>query len=82
MTHRHIKKGDEVLVLSGSGKGKRGKVIAVQTGKHRAVVEGVCMVKKHIKKSQQHPNGAVVEQEGTVHISNLRKVGAVETSAA
>ena len=67
----HIKKGDVVVVLAGTEKGKRGKVIEVLPQKHRVLVEGVKMIKKHLRKSQLHPQGAIIEREGTVHISNV-----------
>ena len=67
----HFKKGDEVVVLAGAERGKRGKVISVSSKKSRAIVEGVKMIKRHTRKSQENPNGAIVEREGTVHISNL-----------
>jgi large subunit ribosomal protein L24 len=70
---RHVKKGDEVVVLAGKEKGKRGKIIAVLTKKSRVIVEGVQMIKRHTRKSQQHPQGAIVEREGTIHISNVMK---------
>jgi large subunit ribosomal protein L24 len=69
----HVKKGDEVVVIAGSSKGKRGRIIEVLTRKDRAIVEGACTIKRHTRKSQQHPNGAIVEREGTIHISNLMK---------
>jgi len=77
----HVKKGDEVVVLAGKEKGKRGKIIAVLPRKNRVIVEGLHMIKRHMRKSQQHPNGAIVEREGTVHISNVKKAEA-ETQAA
>ena len=67
----HIKRGDQVVVIAGSHKGKTGKVLEVLPKKQRAIVEGVAMIKRHTKKSQEHPNGAIVEREGSVHISNL-----------
>ena len=70
---RHVKKGDEVVVLAGKEKGKRGKIIAVLAKKSRVIVEGVQMIKRHTRKSQQHPQGAIVEREGTIHISNVMK---------
>jgi large subunit ribosomal protein L24 len=70
---RHVKKGDEVVVLAGKEKGKRGKIIAVLTKKSRVIVEGVQLIKRHTRKSQQHPQGAIVEREGTIHISNVMK---------
>jgi len=73
MTKLHVKKGDEVVVLSGKEKGKQGRVIAVMTKKSRVVVEGLQMIKRHTRKSQQHPQGAIVEREGSIHISNVKK---------
>ena len=66
-----IRKGDKVKILSGKDRGKTGKVIHVYPKASRALVEGVNMVKKHMRKSQQNPNGAVVQKELPVHISNL-----------
>lgn len=71
MAKAHIKKGDEVVVLAGADRGKRGRVLQVLTRQERAVVEGIRMIKRHTRKNQQHPNGAIVEREGTIHISNL-----------
>jgi large subunit ribosomal protein L24 len=76
MSKFHVKKGDQVTVISGKEKGKSGKIIAVLTEKQRVVVEGLQMVKKHTKKSQQNPNGAIVEREGSIHISNVKKAEA------
>ncbi len=80
MQRFHIKKGDEVVVLSGSNKGKRGKVIEVLRGKNRAIVEGAAMIKRHTRKNQQNPNGAIVEREGTIHVSNLMKAERFDAS--
>ena len=81
MTKFHVKKGDNVVVLAGREKGKQGRIIAVLTKKSRVIVEGVQMIKKHTRKSQQNPNGAIVEREGSVHISNVKKETA-EAAAA
>lgn len=67
----HVKKGDEVIVIAGTEKGKRGKIIEVLRSKERAIVEGVKMIKRHTRKNQANPQGAIVEREGSVHISNL-----------
>jgi large subunit ribosomal protein L24 len=67
----HVKKGDEVVVLAGREKGKRGRIIAVMSDKQRVIVEGVQLIKRHTRKSQQHPQGAIVEREGSVHVSNV-----------
>jgi large subunit ribosomal protein L24 len=73
MAKFHVKKGDEVVVIAGTEKGKRGKIIQVLREKERVIVEGVKMIKKHVKKNQQHQNGAIIEREGTVHVSNVMK---------
>ena len=78
----HVKKGDEVVVLAGKEKGKRGKIIAVSPKKQRVIVEGLQMIKRHTRKSQEHPQGAIVEREGTIHLSNVKKVEIVEQPAA
>lgn len=70
-TKLHVKTGDEVVVLAGTEKGKRGKVIAVLPKSERVIVEGINLIKKHVRKSQQYPEGAILEREGTVHVSNV-----------
>ena len=67
----HIKRNDTVVVIAGSQKGKSGKVLEIRSAKNRAVVEGVAMIKRHLKKSQEHPQGTIAEREGSVHVSNL-----------
>ncbi|WCJ59573.1 50S ribosomal protein L24 [Fontisphaera persica] len=75
MPKLHVKKGDEVVVISGAHKGRRGRVIEVQPAKQRVLVEGVRMLKKTIKKgrSQLHPQGTIIEREGPIHISNVMR---------
>ena len=70
------KKGDQVTVIAGKEKGKSGKIIAVLTEKQRVIVEGLQMIKRHTRKSQQNPNGAIIEREGSIHISNVKKAEA------
>jgi len=65
-----IKKGDMVQVISGSDKGKSGRVIKVFTGKDRIIVEGVNIVKKHSRPTQENPQGGILEKELSIHISN------------
>ena len=77
----HVKKGDEVVVIAGTEKGKRGKIIEVITGKSRVIVEGIKLIKKHTRKSQQNPQGAIVEREGTIHISNVMKAESFDARA-
>jgi large subunit ribosomal protein L24 len=78
----HVKKGDEVVVLAGKEKGKRGKIIAVSPKKARVIVEGLQLIKRHTRKSQQHPQGAIVEREGTIHISNVMKAERFDARAS
>jgi len=78
----HVKKNDEVVVLSGSNKGKRGRIITVLGKKQRVIVEGVAMMKRHTRKSQQHPQGAIIEREGSVHISNVMATAAFDARVA
>jgi large subunit ribosomal protein L24 len=76
MSKSHVKKGDQVTVIAGKEKGKSGKIIAVLTDKQRVIVEGLHLIKRHTRKSQQNPNGAIIEREGSVHISNVKKAEA------
>jgi len=85
---RHFKKGDTVYILSGEDRGASGKVIDVLTSSERVIVEGLNMVKKHIRKNQDQPQGEIAEREGTIHWSNVmredryRKKHPVEEDAA
>ena len=71
MSKLHIKKNDTVIVLAGEDKGKTGKVLKVLVDKQRAIVEGVNMVSKSMKPSAKNPQGGIVKQEASIHISNL-----------
>ena len=73
----HVKKGDQVTVITGAHKGATGKVMTVLSKKNQVVVEGVRMIKKHAPKSQDRPQGGIIEREGPLHISNVKKVAAV-----
>ena len=66
-----IKKGDQVVVLTGSDKGKTGEVLVVKPTVNKAIVEGVNMIKRHTKPSAQNPQGGIVETEAPIQISNL-----------
>ena len=70
-TKFHVKRNDMVVVIAGSNKGKTGKLLEILAAKSRARVEGVAMIKRHLKKSEKHPQGTISELEGSVHISNL-----------
>ena len=67
----HIKRGDEVVVINGSQAGKRGKVLEVLPAKSRAIVEGVNVVKKAVRKSEKDPAGGIVEREAPLHVAKL-----------
>jgi large subunit ribosomal protein L24 len=88
-TKFHVKKGDDVIVISGAERGKRGRIRHILPAKQRVIVEGLQQVKVHKKRSQDLPNGAIVEQDGNIHVSNLmlvekyeKKHGKIEDPAA
>jgi large subunit ribosomal protein L24 len=68
----HVHAGDLVKVISGNHRGSEGKILQVNRAKHQVVIEGVRMIKKHVKRSQEQPNGAIIEREGPIHISNVK----------
>jgi large subunit ribosomal protein L24 len=78
----HVKRGDEVVVIAGTEKGKRGKLISVLRDKERVIVEGVKMIKRHMRKSQQHPQGKIIEREGSIHLSNVMLAAKFDARAA
>ena len=78
----HVKKGDEAVIIAGADKGKRGRIITVIAKQQRVIVEGARMIKKHMRKSQQYPQGQIVEREGTIHISNVMKAEEYDARAA
>ena len=71
----HVKKGDQVEIIAGNHKGKRGTVLSVEGVKGKVVVEGGRTVKKAIKASEKNPDGGIIEQDAPVHISNVKKLG-------
>jgi large subunit ribosomal protein L24 len=70
----HVKKGDQVEVISGNFRGSSGRILAVFPGKQRILVEGVRIIKKHLRKSQDNPSGKIAEREGPIHISNVKLI--------
>lgn len=70
----HVKKGDQVEVISGNFKGSSGKILEVLHRKERVLVEGVRIIKKHLRKSQDNPTGKIAEREGPIHISNVKLI--------
>jgi len=67
----HVKKNDEVVILTGTQQGKRGKVLEVLRDRSRIIVEGVNFIKKASRKTQEQPQGGIIEREGTLHISKV-----------
>ena len=68
----HVRKGDNVEVISGNFRGSSGKVLEVIARKQRVLIEGVRLIKRHLKKSQDNPQGKIAEREGPIHISNVK----------
>ena len=69
-----IKQGDTVQVISGSYNGKQGRVLKVINSKNRLIVEGINMLKRHMRPTQENPQGAIVEKEGSIHVSNVQLI--------
>ncbi|HEY2125533.1 MAG TPA: 50S ribosomal protein L24 [Chthoniobacterales bacterium] len=78
----HVKKGDNVEVIAGNFKGSSGKILQIIGSKQRVLVEGVRMIKKHMRKSQDNPQGKIAEREGPIHISNVRLIEEKESKPA
>lgn len=70
----NFKKGDNVVVISGDDKGKRGKIVSIFPKKMRVIIEGVNFLKKHNKPTQKVPQGGVIKKEGALHISNIKLI--------
>lgn len=71
----HVKKGDEVVIISGYHKGKRGTVLTVNAKKEQVVVEGARPIKKAVRPTEDNPSGGIKTIDGPVHISNVKQVG-------
>ena len=70
----HVKKNDTVLVITGDDKGKKGRVVEVNYTTGRVMVEGVNIISKHTRPTQQYPNGGIIKKEAPIHISNVQLV--------
>ena len=77
----HVRKGDNVEVISGNFRGSSGKVLEVIARKQRVLIEGVRLIKRHLKKSQDNPQGKIAEREGPIHISNVKVLERGERAA-
>lgn len=69
-----VAKNDIVLIRSGNFRGKRGKVLKVFPDKQRVIVEGVNLVKRHMRRSQKNPQGGIIEKEAPIHVSNVQVI--------
>jgi len=67
----HVRKGDQVVVISGKDKGKRGRVLRLLTSKGRVVIERINLVKRHTKPTQKNPRGGILEKEAGIDLSNV-----------
>ena len=76
----HVKKGDSVQVIAGNHKGEVGTVMQVFPSTSQVIIEGVRMIKKHERKTQERPDGGIIEREGPIHISNVKLVSKGEKS--
>ena len=74
----HVKRGDRVKVIAGEWKGSEGVIKVANRVTHRVTVEGVNMITKTRRKSQQHPDGGMIETEGSIHVSNVKLVEAAD----
>ncbi|RYG72790.1 50S ribosomal protein L24 [Lentibacillus lipolyticus] len=70
----HVKKGDKVKVISGKDSGKEGTILEAFPKKERVMVEGISMIKKHAKPSQDNPQGGILNQEAAIHVSNVMPI--------
>ena len=70
----HVSKGDQVEVIAGNHKGKRGTVLEINVNKGQVIVEGARVMKKTISKSEQNPDGGIIEKAGPIAISNVKKI--------
>jgi len=75
-----IQKGDMVKIISGNDKGKSGRVIKVFPDRDRIIVEGISVVKKHSRPSQENPQGAILEKEMSIHVSNAMYLSGEKSS--
>ena len=69
-----IKVGDNVRVITGSNKGKEGKVLKVLRSESKVLVDGINMVKKHVKPNRQNETGGILEVEAPIHVSNVKVI--------
>jgi large subunit ribosomal protein L24 len=66
-----LKRGDEVVVIAGDSKNQTGKVIKVLWEKNKVIIEGIAIARKHMRKSQEYPSGAIIDKPMPIHLSNV-----------
>ena len=71
---RHIKSGDQVVVIAGADRGKTGRVLRILPAKNRVIVEGINRVWKHVKPSQRYPQGGRIQKDAAIHLSNVMPI--------
>ena len=74
----HVKKGDQVEIITGNHKGATGKVLQVLPKKEQGLVEGVRLIKRHTRRSQENQQGGIIQREGPIHISNVKLIEKAE----
>jgi len=82
MIKTHVNTGDIVKVIAGNHRGAQGKILRVLREKDQIFIEGVRMIKKHLGRSQDRPQGEIVEKEGPIHISNVKLIEAVAAKSS
>ena len=76
----HVKKGDSVVIIAGTQRGQRGTILEVQRNKNRVLIEGINMVKKTARPTQDNPQGGITEREGSIHVSNVMLASVYDAS--
>lgn len=82
MSKTHVNTSDIVKVISGNHRGAQGKILRVLREKEQVFIEGVRMIKKHLGRSQDRPQGEIIEKEGPIHISNVKLVEAATAKSS
>lgn len=82
MIKTHVNTGDIVKVIAGNHRGAQGKILRVLREKEQVFIEGVRMIKKHLGRSQERPQGEIIEKEGPIHISNVKLVEAATANTS
>jgi large subunit ribosomal protein L24 len=77
----HVRTGDQVQVLAGRNRGRKGKVLKVDPAKATALVEGVNLIKKAVRPTEANPEGGITEREAPLHVSKLKVLESVRKEA-